>query len=148
MEQEDVIYIPEHEPSIPVNPGVNVLRIRTQGEKILFTLKRSDVHNHLSKLEKELEISSASTMKEIIELLGYKEISRVSKQRQACMWGEFEICIDEVKNLGSFMEIEKITNEEPEVVQKQMAEIVSSLGLNMKDQVFRGYDILMLEKNG
>jgi adenylate cyclase class IV len=51
--QEDTIYIPETEEMVPVKPGVNVLRIRKQDDKVLFTLKQSDQHNHLSKLEHE-----------------------------------------------------------------------------------------------
>ena len=40
--QEDFVYIPNEVQSVPVEPGVNVLRIRKQGEKIFFTRNKNE----------------------------------------------------------------------------------------------------------
>jgi adenylate cyclase class 2 len=146
--QSDIIYVPQAETLLPVKPGINILRIRQEEGKILLTLKQSDPENHLSKTEKELEIGSVQVMQEIITLLGFHEISRVKKQRRKCKLQDYEICIDEVENLGSFLEIEKITDEDPAVVQEQMLQQLTSLGIDVSEQVYLGYDILMVQKHG
>jgi adenylate cyclase class IV len=56
--QHDMVYIPNEVPTVPVPAGVNVLRIREQDERAIFTLKQSDFGNNLSKLEHELEIGN------------------------------------------------------------------------------------------
>lgn len=145
--QEDVIYIPEHEHFVPVKPGVNVLRIRKQGEKTLFTLKQSDPHNHLSKLEYELEISSGNEMRNIIGLLGFKEVTRVKKTRTKSKKEELEVCLDVVEGLGSFVEVEKMTDADPSVAQQEMVELLAKYGVDASDRVHLGYDILMVQKN-
>jgi len=146
--QDDTIYVPLSETVLPARAGINVLRIRQQEGKILLTLKQSDIANHLSKIEKELEISNVLIMDEIIRLLGFHEISQVKKQRRKCTLQNYEICIDEVENLGSFLEIEKITDETPSVVQEQMLHLLRDLGIDAKERVELGYDVLMVQKHG
>jgi adenylate cyclase, class 2 len=145
--QEDIVYIPADVPMIPVEPGVNVLRIRKQPGKILFTLKQSTVGNHLAKLEKELEIKDPEVMGEIITLLGFKEMAHTTKTRIKCKIGDYEICLDHVNELGDFLEIEKITAEDPSIVQREMIDFLQNLGVNTSDQVHVGYDVLYIQKH-
>lgn len=123
----------------------NVLRIRKSGEKIIFTLKRS-VTNELDCIEKEVLINDAEPMKGIIELLGYFETVRVSKKRRKGKLGDYEICLDEVEGLGSFIEIEKISDEDGEIVQKESLDFLSSLDVDVNNRVMNGYDTLLERK--
>ncbi len=144
--QDDIVYIPNNEPTVPVPAGVNVLRIRREAEKTKFTLKRSDVDNHLSKLECELEISDPEQMEKIIGLLDYKEIAHTTKTRRICKINDFEICLDHVNELGDYLEIEKITDENPLAVQKEMLDYLSALGVDVSKRVGVGYDVLYVRK--
>lgn len=144
--QDDRVYIENSQPTVPVPPGVNVLRIRKEAKRTLFTLKRSDEHNHLSKLECELEISDPEQMEIIIGLLNYKEIAHTTKTRRTCKVNDFEICLDHVNELGDYLEIEKITDENPLMVQDQMLSYLSELGIDINKRVKVGYDVLFVQK--
>lgn len=74
-------------------------------------------------------------------------MARVRKTRQTCDFEGYKICLDEVKNLGSFMELEKMTDEPAEKVQKEMIKFLEQLGISKNDLVFKGYDTMVYLKN-
>jgi adenylate cyclase class 2 len=78
--------------------------------------------------------------------MGYKMANRVVKNRRKGMVGEYEICLDEVEDLGTFIEVEKMAEEDIEQVRKELLDFTISLGVSLEDEVKRGYDILILEK--
>ena len=147
IRQQDAVFIPNEVPTVPCPAGTNVLRIRKQGDKNILTLKRSDVGNHLSKLEHELEIGNSEEMKKIIFLLGFKLIADTTKMRRKCKIKDYEICVDQVEGLGSFLEIERMSAEDPERIQEEMLAFLSSIGIDATDRVYVGYDILWVQKH-
>lgn len=145
IKQEDDIFIPLTEPTVPVTLGTNVLRIRRQGGKALFTLKQGQ---ELAKIERELEISDPETLEKIIVMLGFRKIARINKVRRKCKTDGVEICIDEVEGLGGFVEVEKITAEDPETVQRELLDFIARLGVDVSCRETVGYDILYVQKYG
>jgi adenylate cyclase class 2 len=125
---------------------VNVLRLRKQNGKVIFTLKQSDVGNHLAKLEKEVEVKDLEIMEQIILLLGFKLVTQVKKNRLKCKVGDLEVCIDEVEGLGNFIEVEKMTLEDPKLVQQEMQGFLTSFGIDIANQFYEGYDVLMFKQ--
>jgi len=117
--QNDYIYnqkgvnLKNHSHDIPV------LRIREQGEKIIFTLKKNR-SNELDCIEKELEVSNKETLKDIFELLNYVSTIEVHKKRIKTNYKDYEICLDEVVGLGSYVEVEKISDEDGAKVQNEL----------------------------
>ena len=80
-------------------------------------------------------------------MLGLTEVVRVVKKRRTTKYKEYEICVDEIENLGAFIEVERISGEEDaERIQQEMTDFLLSLGVSPEDKVSKGYDILMLEK--
>jgi predicted adenylyl cyclase CyaB len=144
IHQKDTIYIPTGE-TIPVPSGVNVLRIREQTGKFILTLKQP-LTNQLDNIEKELEFSDPQVMNEIILLLGFEVSSSVEKTRRTSKYKDFEICVDEVVDLGTYIEVEKF-GEDAEVIQKELFEFLETLGIQKEDQEFMGYDILLKNLN-
>ena len=71
--------------------------------------------------------------------------NKVTKVRQTTNVGEFEICIDEVEDLGSFIEIEKISDEDSDAVRSELNDFLEILGVSASDEVHKGYDILIME---
>jgi predicted adenylyl cyclase CyaB len=58
--------------------------------------------------------------------------------------GSDVICLDEVRDLGTFIELEKITEgEDPIKVQSELFAFLKSLGVREEDRVERGYDTLL-----
>ncbi len=145
--QRDLVYIPTSVPTVPCPAGTNVLRIRMQEGMFLLTLKRSDPGNHLSKLEHELEISSFEEMDKIIKLLDFKLVADTTKTRQKCKINGYEICLDEVNNLGKFLEIEKMTDQDPSGVQQEMIAFLQGLGVDTSKRMTVGYDVLWVQKH-
>lgn len=127
------------------------LRIRseTRGDntKHIFTLKRS-VTNQMDSIEHETEIADPAELEAIIEQLSFTLYSDLTKTRQKAHMGEIEICIDTVDGLGSFVEVEKLTDEHAdyEVVATELRQVLRQLGVRPEDEVTDGYDVLMNKK--
>lgn len=142
--QKDRIFVPAGL-EIPVDPGVNVLRIREQNGKYLLTLKQA-VTNQLDCIEKETHVDNPQGVIDMFGLLGFHEMTAVEKTRQKCKYDGLEICLDSVIGLGDFIEVEKMAEGgDAEAIQKELFSFLESLGVDPKDQVFDGYDVLMVK---
>ena len=130
--------------------GANWLRIRIENDKkTLFTLKRSVV-GHLDSIEHETEVADPSEMQNIITMLGYEPYSDLTKLRQKAKHKDLEICIDHIEGLGDFIEIEKmseqdVNHEETEAI---LWKFMSSIGIDKKDEVLVGYDVMERQQRG
>ncbi len=123
------------------------LRIREKSDgRFIFTIKKTLSKKVLTKLEHETEIKNAKEMEQAIFIMGYQTANRVIKVRQTTNHKEFEICIDEVEKLGSFIEVEKMSTGDADIVRKELNEFLASLGVSVEDEVHKGYDIMALEK--
>ncbi len=146
LHQVDHIFIPE-KISFPPPLGTPVLRVRKQNNIYLLTLKISQSGRQDS-IERELEISDGKMMIEIIKLIGYKEVMMVDKKRIKAKLGDIEIVLDKVKDLGEFVEVEKIvTNENHEdrkKIQNELCDFLESIGILKDDHlVNHKYDIML-----
>lgn len=125
------------------------VRIREKSDgRYIFTVKRPKaLGKNLVKTEHESEIKDAKELEQALFLMGYKLSNRVIKVRRTGKCGDYEICLDEVEGLGSFIEIEKMAQEETEheIVLKELQSFLSLLGVSGEDEVKKGYDILILE---
>lgn len=128
------------------NHNTPVLRIREQEGKIFFNLKK-DRSNELDCIEKEIEVNNANILKDIIELLGFEKTVEVHKKRQKGNYKNYEICLDEVDGLGSFIEVEKISEENGEKAQNELFTFLKSLGIEDGDRILKGYDTMLWQKN-
>jgi len=126
--------------------GSPILRIRKQGEKILFTLKKNRT-NELDCIEKEIEVSNDETLRDILLLMNYESNVEVHKKRIKTTYKDYEICLDEVEGLGTYIEVEKMSEEDGEKVQNELFEFLETLGVSKEDRVFKGYDTLIFLKN-
>jgi adenylate cyclase class 2 len=126
--------------------GKNVLRIRENNEKFIFTLKQSQ-DNELDCIEKETIISNPLELREALILMGYKSMVKIHKIRRKAQYGDYEICLDSVKELGDFIEVEIITDSQnSETTQNELFQFLESLGIKNEDRVINGYDTLIYNK--
>jgi adenylate cyclase class 2 len=123
----------------------------------LFTLKRSI--SHLDKTEVETEVTDYDGMRRVIIALGYPTVVRVVKMRVKTRLSGTEICLDDVENLGSFIEVERMIPLRPgfggqvpddrdgDVVTAELHDFLESLGVPKEDNtVTMGYDVLLYER--
>jgi adenylate cyclase class 2 len=143
--QNDVIYV-EKWGDLNTFLSNNVfLRIRESKGKILFTLKTKG-ENSLSKIEHEVEVSSKEEIENILKLLKFVPAVSVNKTRSITYYNNFEICVDNVEDLGDFIEVERMVDEgEAKLIQDEMFTFLESFGVKSEDRVFEGYDILKLK---
>jgi adenylate cyclase class 2 len=149
LHQIDHVYFPEGF-TFPPPIGTGILRVRRQNDKYFFTLKISQSGRQDS-IEREMEINDGEMMVEIIKLLKYQEAPTVDKKRTKTKYKDMMIELDEVKELGEFIEVEKIvTHTDPEVrknIQKELCEFLETLGVAKEDLLVNAkYDIMLFEK--
>jgi adenylate cyclase class 2 len=92
-----------------------------------------------SRQEIQTEVGDFEAMKNILLGLGYKKHLTVHKIRQLWQWGKCEICLDKVRRLGTFVEIEG-----PD--EKTIAVVMDKLGLDKNAHISKGYARMTAEK--
>lgn len=153
IEQDDVTYATTKESMDAFMRSKIFPRIRqiTDGDTI-FTVKFDDQRHVLgmAATEHEVRVDSATELDQMLQLMGFKRIVRVKKMRRKTKYKEYEICVDDVEELGSYMEIEKIADKDADAhaVHEELLGVLESLGINLEGRVTKGYDIIMLEKKG
>jgi adenylate cyclase class 2 len=132
------------------------LRLRCVGPKNCLTYKgpRRDTH---MKTRPEIEVPLADG-EEIAQLartfltaLGFRYVATVSKRRRVYRLQRrgfsLEVCVDEVYQVGSFVEVEILTEDENhEQAQAVLLETVQELGLQQRE--LRSYLQMVLESQG
>lgn len=110
LSQNDTIYVSDlnHVESVE---GSIWLRVRKENEKVELNLKKQSAKIQESK-EIEFEVSSYEKANQLLETLGYQKWVVVNKKRRYSHYLNYNLCIDEVERLGSFLEIELLVDEE------------------------------------
>lgn len=130
------------------------LRIRRAGKENFLTYKGPKVQQEV-KIRKEIEIpihpgtEGFENHESILKALGYKFVAVVRKKRQCWKLNvqsfEITLCLDDVENLGRFMEVEIIAGEEKlEAAATAVRQVALSLGLSSLET--RSYLRMVLEK--
>lgn len=147
--QKDIIFLQNGIEFGDIKKGMPVLRIRNSNGVVLLTLKKTIIdENELIKLEKEVVVSDENEMISMLESMEYHEVLVVNKKRIECKYNEISICIDEVDGLGSFIEVEILSDDDREKeLQDYLFTFLKSLDVYEKDRVFKGYDTLIYDKS-
>lgn len=142
--QDDMTY----ETKKPYNdPSWNIFRIRKQADKIILTMKYKASDRSRDNHERESVIADAEQVADMLERVGYSPGVRINKSRQTAKYKDLELCLDEIDELGSFVEVEKLANEDADVdtVQSELWKLLLDLGVGPEDRIHKGYDTLMRE---
>lgn len=86
-------------------------------------------------------------MKNILRLLGWHPEVEVRKKRKKGKIGEYEICLDDVEQLGTYVELEKLTHDDddPIKVQEELLEVLEAIGVSRSNLEVRGYDTMIFQ---
>ena len=90
-------------------------------------------------------------MVEILKILKWQQVPTVDKKRIKTNVGEMEIVLDTVKDLGEFIEAEKIVEtanpDDRKKTQEELFAFLTTLGVLKEDRIIDGkYDIMLYEK--
>jgi len=148
VRQEDTIYsrAGDASPWERLQEGDIILRIRRDNKGALFTLKQQCT-NELDNIEYETRVEDPDTLHQALLLMGFVPMVEVKKVRRTSKLDGDEICLDEVEELGSFVELERLTNEDVDAaeVAEELYKKLESLGLSRRDEEKRGYDTQMYQ---
>ncbi len=126
------------------------LRIRAQDGKYFLTYKGPKLDN-VSKTRKEfqIEINDADNMGSILSSLGFFPVATITKKRKNYRLGDFNIALDEVRNLGNFIEIELPAKDSKYYEEKveSIFKFIEKLGINRKSTIRKSYLEMILGKN-
>ncbi|MCF7954885.1 MAG: class IV adenylate cyclase [Phycisphaerae bacterium] len=120
------------------------LRIRRQigdeGEKVIVTYKGPREDNPFkSRQEIETTVGEFDFMSQILLALGMKKNIVIEKKRDIWLYGDCEVCLDELPLLGTFVEVE---GENADKISK----VLEALSLSGLEHIDDGYARLIKNK--
>ncbi|MEK9165650.1 MAG: class IV adenylate cyclase, partial [Patescibacteria group bacterium] len=125
-----------------------VIRIRRKEKQAIlsFKAKSVDPKGDTAWHDYDTQISDPNKLEDILISSGYVYVCVIDKIRDSFKWQDFEINIDNIRDLGLFIEIEAQGQEKDiEPKKKEMSRILEKLGIAPADIIEKGYVALMLE---
>lgn len=105
------------------------LRLRNVGTTTILTYKGPKISKKTkARIEKEVIVKDGDKTGEILCLLGFMESGKVVKNRDYYKLGDIIICLDDVRDLGAFVELEKIGND-LDSIENELFNLAGKLGL-------------------
>lgn len=150
---DEYYYDPKREELKPdANNQLNhCLRLRTKNNDYSITYKDDvfDGGNWLYSNEYETKIENIDMLREIFNKLGLIKFIEIDNEKETFIYNDYEIVIENVKDLGIFMEVEYCTNEEIDVkdIKKQIQKFIDDLNLNVSEELNMGKPEMYMKKN-
>lgn len=116
----------------------------TQGELIFY--RRPDQHGPKESYYVRTSTAEPEVLRQILAL-AYGETGRVRKQRTLFLVGRTRVHLDEVENLGSFLELEVVLREgeAAEAGVREAEDLMSRLGIKASQLIDHAYIDLLSE---
>jgi adenylate cyclase class 2 len=120
------------------------LRIRRTNKGTFITYKGPKIDtNSKTREEVEIEIFDGNSMEKLIKKLGFVHVDTVKKIRRKYIYRKFEISLDNVRNLGDFVEVET-RGKNIQKCRNSIIRFLASMGLNRYER--RSYLELLLSR--
>ena len=131
--QKDDVFVHNSIQSADIPNGSNILRIRTENDMHLLTLKQ--IQNSFESIELETKVDNPNIVSEMLTLLEYKRFVTINKKRTISKYNNFLLCIDEVEYLGNFIEVELLVEKEEEkaAALEQIYNFLDELDISQND---------------
>ncbi len=146
VEQCDAYFKSKGFDAKPEGPGAWIMRIRTSNGKSKLTFKElTEILGAWKEFETGIE--NAEQARKMLEAMGLVNAFTLNKSR---IYGElegFELCLDDVKELGYYLEV-ALESEEKEDSRNKIISFLKKIGVNEKDIEKRGYGEIISEKLG
>ncbi len=134
-------YLPENFKRFSKN-GPFPVRLRREGNKTFLTYKKQSA-NQGAWLEFETAIGNPDQMEKILRALGFKKAFSVNKTRKEYSLANVNYCLDDVKGLGKFVEVEAFSSQGKKTLAK-LKKLLHSLSLF--ETTGKGYVQMLAEK--
>ncbi len=150
VSQRCTYYVPSHRNFLVNKYPYEWLRVRESGNVASINYK----HFYPENVQKtdycdefESKIENAETVKKILEALDFRPVVVVEKKRSTWDYRDVEVAIDNVKGLGSFIELEaKKQFSIPKDGKKFLHGILKELHAKVGKEEFGGYPKMLLDR--
>ena len=138
--QIDTVFLLPEQVDTPIVPGSKIMRVRDvlnpetgELQQSLMTLK-VEGQTKLVSDEYEFAVDDGNAARQMLAALGWQKIVTVDKVRLESKTKDYTICIDEVAELGLFIELEVLTEDSADVknIQQQMRNFLKNLNIDGK----------------
>jgi len=147
-EQRDSYFKPRGFDKRPEGPGSWIVRIREDGGKRTLTMKTLTEVLGAWK-EYETRIDNAEQTRKMLEAMGLINAFTLNKKRIYGKLGEFEVLLDDVEELGKYLEVALESDEkEKDKSRERILKLMGEIGINENDIERRGYGEILGEKMG
>lgn len=147
----DTYYMPAHRNFLDVEYPYEWLRIRSEEKEFSINYKHWYPENFSKSThcdEFETRVESQDIIKKIFFALNFKKIAVVDKHREKYMLNNFEFCLDNVADLGYFLEIEyRGAKLDIASANKKFKDYENYLSSALGQRNYRGYPYLIMKKN-
>ncbi len=122
------------------------LRIRSVDGRSVLTYKGKKLDT-VSKTREEFETDvDGGNTRSILLALGFYEAGMVKKTREIFKFEGMTICLDNVRSLGEFIEVEITADSDIETHSKQIFSFLNKLGIGEEDSIRTSYLEMVLSK--
>ncbi|MFA7198766.1 MAG: class IV adenylate cyclase [Methanoculleus sp.] len=123
------------------------LRVRYDDTGVTATYKGPKIRVGSAKAREEfnLTVASGETLEEILSRLGFRRTATVSKAREFYEMGEVTVTLDDVEDLGTFIEIEILTEVGTEDAAERIGAVAKGLGVD-GPPIYTSYLEMLLSK--
>ncbi len=131
---------------------VECLRLRKKDGQAYVTYKNDkfdDVGTWLYSDEVETKVADFNKMTEIFKSIGLKELITIDNTKHTYIKNNYEIVLEEVKDLGLFLEVELMLEDDgvDVMVEKQkIQKFIDDLAIQVSDELNMGKPEMMLRK--
>ena len=150
---DEYYYDPKRETLKPDknNQLSHCLRLRSKNNNYSITYK-DDVFDNgkwLYSNEYETNIESVEMLRQIFERLGLIKFIEINNEKDIYQSSKYEIALENVKDLGIFLEVEYCTEEDVDVniIREEIKEFMKELNLNLSEELNMGKPEMFLRKN-
>ncbi len=126
-----------------------IIRIRRKKGKAILTFKKKSSGKDVLWKDIDIPLDDPDKLEDILLSSGYVYVVLVDKVRDSYKYNEYEINFDSILNLGNFVEIEFIYDEEGDVDKKvlEIKQLLNKLGCKDEDIIEKGY-VKLMEESG
>ena len=147
--QKGTYYVPKHRDFLSETYPFEWLRIRETDKGAVLNYKHFypenvNVTDYCDEFQTKIE--DAKAMKKILASLDFKEIVVVEKTRHKWLYKDVKIAVDEVKELGWFIELEAENPVDPKETKEYLRKVLEELEAEVGEEDLRGYPFMVLNK--
>lgn len=144
--QNDIYFSPLHFPFFGGEIDNECLRLRILKDKNILSYKKfipATPNEPAHCIEHEISIADVEKLKLILNDLRIEEAFTLKKERIKFVKNNIEICLDKVENLGHFIELEIINQDNLSEVISELDEFVKKFNITEEMRNYDGYSYLL-----